>query len=136
MDKEAKRIQFRLLGLLGQGHNIIVHIRRLLGRTDEFRKLVGKLIPMNNRTRRNSQYKMLTILLNLRPVVEKYYADHEDFLVDDILSFQDQKKLCTIKDFLVPFSRATLTTKGDSTSIDSTLITIDILISTITSTSS
>jgi hypothetical protein len=64
----------------------------------------------------------------LRPAVEKYYQDHEDELEDDILSFQDWKKLYTIKDFLAPFSRATLFTKGDSTSIDSTLFTMDILI--------
>jgi hypothetical protein len=44
------------------------------------------------------------------------------------LSFADWKKLCTIKDFLAPFTWATLATKGDSTSIDSTLFTMDVLI--------
>ena len=46
----------------------------------------------------------------------------------DLLSFVDWKKLCTIKDFLAPFERATLSTKGDSISIDRTLFTMDILI--------
>ena len=71
---------------------------------------------------------MLVVLLNLRPAVEKYCQDYKDELKEDILSFQDQKKLCIIKDFLAPFTRATLFTKGDSTSIDCTLFTIDVLI--------
>ena len=71
---------------------------------------------------------MLVILLNLRLAVEKYYQDYKDKLKDDILTSKDWKKLRTIKDFLAPFSRATLFTKGDSSSLDSTLFTIDILI--------
>ena len=71
---------------------------------------------------------MLLILLNLRPIVEKYYIDYKEELEEDILSFVDWKKLYTIKDFLAPFSRATLFTKGDSTSIDRTLFTMDVLI--------
>ena len=86
------------------------------------------MILIDNCTRWNSWYDMLVVLLNLRPVVEKYCQDYEDELEDDILSFQDWKKLCTIKEFLAPFSRATLFTEGDSTSIDSTLFTMDILI--------
>jgi hypothetical protein len=64
----------------------------------------------------------------LRPAIEKYCIDYEDELEEDILSFQDWKKLRTIKDFLAPFSQATLFTEGDSTSIDSTLFTLDVLI--------
>jgi hypothetical protein len=60
--------------------------------------------------------------------VEKYCQDFEEDLEDDVLSFTDWKKLRTIKDFLAPFSRATLATEGDSTSIDRTLFTMDILI--------
>ena len=71
---------------------------------------------------------MLVVLVNLRPCIEKYCQNHEDELEDDILTFQDWKKLCTIKDFLAPFSRATLATEGDSVSIDRTLFTMDILI--------
>jgi hypothetical protein len=71
---------------------------------------------------------MLKVLLNLRLVVEKYCQDHKDELEEDILSFQEWKKLYTIKNFLAPFLQATLFTKGDSTSIDCTLFAIDILI--------
>jgi hypothetical protein len=71
---------------------------------------------------------MLLVLLNLRPAVEKYCQDYKEELKEDILSSKDWKKLCTIKDFLAPFARATLATKGDSTSLDSTLFMMDILI--------
>jgi hypothetical protein len=128
IDKEARRIKFRLLGPLGQAHNIVVHIRGSPGRIEEFKTLASRMIPMDNHIRWNSWYNMLVVLLNLRPCVEKYCQDHEDELEDDILTFQDWKKLRMIKDFLAPFSRATLFTEGDSTSIDRTLFTMDVLI--------
>ena len=71
---------------------------------------------------------MLLILLELKGMVEKYCKDYESELEEDLLSHVDWKKLCTIKDFLAPFSQATLFTKGDSVSINRTLFTIDILI--------
>jgi hypothetical protein len=61
-------------------------------------------------------------------VVKKYCQDHEDELKEDILSFQDWKKLHIIKDFLAPFTQATLFTEGDFTLIDHMLFTMDILI--------
>jgi hypothetical protein len=83
---------------------------------------------MDNRTRWNSWYDMLVVLHNVKPAVEKYCQDHKDELEEDILSYQDWKKLRTIKDFLQAFSRATLFTEGDSMSIDSTLFIMDVLI--------
>jgi hypothetical protein len=53
-DKVIMRAKFRLLRLLSQGHNIVIYIRRLNARTDYFRKLVKKIILMDNRTRWNS----------------------------------------------------------------------------------
>ena len=53
-DEEARRARFRLLGPLGKGHNIIVYIGGSPARIDIFRKLAGRLIPIDNRTRWNS----------------------------------------------------------------------------------
>ena len=58
------------------------------------------MILIDNRTRWNGWYDMLVVLHNVKPVVEKYCQDHEDELKEDILSYQDWKKLRTIKDFL------------------------------------
>jgi hypothetical protein len=124
---EAIRAQFRLMGPLGQAHNIVVHIRGSAGRTKEFRTLATRLIPMDNRTRWNSWYEMLRVLLDLRPAVERYCQNHEEELEEDILTPKDWKKLRTIKDFLGPFTRATLAAEG-STSLDSTLFMMDVLI--------
>ena len=71
---------------------------------------------------------MFHVLLNLRLAVEKYCSDYEDKLKEDLLSFADQKKLRTIRDFLAPFTRATLAAEGDFTSIDFTLFIMDVLI--------
>ena len=50
-DEEAKRARFRLLGPLGKGHNIIVYISRSLAYTEVFRKLIRRLILIDNRIR-------------------------------------------------------------------------------------
>jgi len=50
-DKKIKKARFRLLKSLGKGHNIVIHIDRSSARTDVFRKLIGKLILIDNRTR-------------------------------------------------------------------------------------
>jgi hypothetical protein len=67
----------------------VVHIRGSSVRTARFKELTGKIIPMDNRTRWNSWYEMLFILLNLRFAIEKYCSDYEDELEEDILNFVD-----------------------------------------------
>jgi hypothetical protein len=62
-DKEAKRAWFRLLGPLGQGHNIVVYIRGSSAYIKHFRTLARRMILMDNRTRWNSWHNMLLILL-------------------------------------------------------------------------
>jgi hypothetical protein len=57
--------------------------------TARFKQLTGRLIPMDNRTRWNSWYNILVVLLNLRPVVKKYYADYKEELKEDILNHLD-----------------------------------------------
>ena len=128
IDKEVRRAKFRLLGLLGQGHNIVVYIHRSPARTKVFKELAGRIILIDNRTRQNSQYTMLLIILRLKSEVEKYCDLYEGELQGDLLSREDQKKLKMIKDFLTPFTRATLATKGDNASINRTLFNIDILV--------
>ncbi len=50
-DKEIRRARFRLLKPLSQGYNIVVHINGSSARTNVFRKLAERLIPIDNRTR-------------------------------------------------------------------------------------
>jgi nitric oxide reductase activation protein len=88
-NEDMKKQQFRLLGPLSQGHNIVVYIRGSSARTARFKKLAGKIIPMDNRTRWNNWYEMFLILLNLRSAVKKYCSDYENELEKDILNFAD-----------------------------------------------
>jgi hypothetical protein len=50
-DEEVKKAKFRLLGPLSKAHNIVVYIRGPGGRVEYFRKLAGRIILMDNRTR-------------------------------------------------------------------------------------
>jgi len=51
--------------------------------------LVIRLILIDNRTRWNSWYKMLRVLLDLRPVVERYCQNYKEELEEDILTPKD-----------------------------------------------
>jgi hypothetical protein len=50
-DKEIKKAKFRLLKSLNKIHNIVIHIRNSDSRADYFRKLIKKMIPIDNRTK-------------------------------------------------------------------------------------
>jgi hypothetical protein len=50
-DENKKKQQFRLLGPLGQGYNIVVYIRGSPAKTARFKKFAGRIISINNRTR-------------------------------------------------------------------------------------
>ena len=53
-NKEVKKVKFRLLRPLSKAHNIVVYIRGLGSRAAYFRKLVGRIILIDNRIRWNS----------------------------------------------------------------------------------
>jgi hypothetical protein len=127
-DEEAKKIKFRLMGPLGQMHNIVIHIRGSTARIAEFLELASRMIPLDNRTRWNGWYLMLVVALELRPAIEKYCQNHESELEDDELTPEDWRRLRTIKDFLEPFQSGTLYTEGDCAAIDRVLFTMDVLI--------
>jgi hypothetical protein len=71
-DEEARKARFRLLGPLGQGHNIVAHIRGSPARTKVFKELAERMILIDNRTRWNSWYLMLLVMLDLKSQVKKY----------------------------------------------------------------
>jgi hypothetical protein len=50
-NEKITKAKFRFLGPFGQGHNIVVYIRELSVRTNHFRKLVKRMILIDNRTR-------------------------------------------------------------------------------------
>ena len=48
IDKEVKKVKFRLLGPLSKAHNIIVYIYSLGSYIEYFRKLIGRIILIDN----------------------------------------------------------------------------------------
>ncbi len=127
-NEEDQRAAFRVMGPLGKLHNIIIHIRSSAGRTKEFRDLAGRIIPLDNRTRWNSWFQMLTVADQKAGAIDTYTKNHFATLQVDYLSPEDWKRLRTIKEFLQPFHRATLETQGDHATIDSVLFTMDIIV--------
>ena len=81
---------------------------------------------MDNRTRWNSQYNLLEVLLKEKAYIDKYYKRFKHKLSKDLLDLANWKKLRTIDVFLQPFASGTLFTKGDF--INRTLFIIDVLI--------
>jgi hypothetical protein len=65
----------------------VVYIRSSPGRTEEWKELAGRMILMDNRTRWNSWFTMLKVLLKLEPYVTKYCINHGDKLKEDILTY-------------------------------------------------
>jgi hypothetical protein len=50
-NKKIKKAKFRLLKSLSKTHNIVIHIRNSDDRANYFRKLIEKMIPIDNRTK-------------------------------------------------------------------------------------
>ena len=114
--------------LLGQMHNIVIHICGSTAWIAEFLKLVSRMISLDNCTRWNSWDLMLAVALELWLAIEKYCQNYKSELEDDELTLEDWRQLCIIKDFLEPFQSATLYTEGDCAAIDQVLFTMDVLI--------
>jgi len=51
VDKEEKRVTFRVIGPLSKLYNIIIYIHSSASYTKEFKDLVERIIPLNNRIR-------------------------------------------------------------------------------------
>jgi len=105
-EKEKSNI-FRKLGALGKLYNITVHTRSLAGRIREFKSLVGRRIPLDNRTRWNSWYFMLSVAIEKESALDTYTKRNLDTLEKDYLSPKDWEALRTMKSFLQIFHQAT-----------------------------
>lgn len=120
------------MGVMGKVHNLVVHIRASPHRTKEFEALSGKSIPLDNRTRWNSWFRMLHVSLEARVLnaLRNYAEMHisqgtidkrDELLPSDIA-------LCrTIEQFLSIFESATLFLEGQQATIERVLEVIEII---------
>ncbi len=87
------------MGILGKLHNIIVHSRSSANRTKEFVSFAQRRIPLDNSTRWNSWYQMLSTALDKESAIDNYVKANFTSLEKDYLSPQDWKALRTISSF-------------------------------------
>jgi hypothetical protein len=127
-DIEEVKQKFRLLGPLGQLHNIIVDIRSSTNRTAEFLALATRMVPLDNRTRWNSWYNSLVVANKLAAAIDTYTKDHWTDLKDDFITPGDWTKLRMIEEFLEPFYTATLRLEGHKATLENVLFTMDVII--------
>jgi hypothetical protein len=119
--------QFRLLGPLGKLHNIVIHTRGSSSRTDRFKQLAKRMIPLDNRTRWNSWYYMLDVALQQEVAIDAYTKEHLPTLTKDYLLPEDWALLRELRELLHPFEQATLENQGKYARIDQVLLTMDSL---------
>ena len=125
---EKQRLAFRLLGPLSKLHNIVVYIRSSTLRTKEQLDLAKRILPLDNRTRQNSQYYLLRVANEKAGAIDIYTKTHFSILEDDFLTPSNQEQLRTIIEFFKLFEQTTKATEGDKVTLDIVLFIIDILI--------
>ncbi|EED13962.1 conserved hypothetical protein [Talaromyces stipitatus ATCC 10500] len=135
-DENGRNIR-DIMGPMGKLHNNVVHIRKSANRTTWFKDRAGKIIPLDNRTRWNSWFTMLSVALEdkVKAALQLYVEHYQDNISkDDILTTSEWVQLRSIHDFLQSFHEATLYLQGDRTTLERALESIDILQSIIQTT--
>ena len=67
----------------------MAYIRKSPAYIAEWMGLAKRMIPIDNRTRWNSWYKMLLILIKKMKYINKYYQNYKNNLIEDFLSYKD-----------------------------------------------
>jgi hypothetical protein len=98
------------MGPLGKLHNIVVYARSSPSRIRQFKDLAGRIIPLDNHTRWNSWYHMLSIAIKHGSAINTYTKAYFDTLEPKFLSLKDWEKLRTTSKFLNLSNQATLKT--------------------------
>ena len=83
--KKEKQAAFRAMGVLGKLHNIVVYSRSSAARTANFKNIVERMIPLDNRTRWNSWYLLLEAALKVEGKIGDFTKEHWEDLEKDAL---------------------------------------------------
>jgi hypothetical protein len=128
--KPRSKEGWRRMGALGKLHNIVVYIRggASTSKHQEFKDLAGRQVPLDNDTRWNSWYRMISVAIKLESTVDTFTKQHWTDLQADYLTPDDWAEIREIKRFLEVFHRATLSTEGYKGLIDKVLLSMDAII--------
>jgi hypothetical protein len=123
INDQKARDKFRQMGPIGKLHNITIHIRSSAGRTAEFVREAGRRVPLDNRTRWNSWFKMIEAACSLEKFVD-FYAKKQPDLRKDCLTPNDWEWIHTTRKFLQIFHDLTLENQGYDKDISEVLPTL------------
>jgi hypothetical protein len=120
------------MGVMGKIHNLVVHIRASTNRMNEFEAITGRSIPLDNRTRWNSWFRMLNVALETKVLnaLRNYTETHvAKGTIDkrDELSPSDIALCRAIEQFLSIFDSATLFLEGQQATIERVLEVMEII---------
>lgn len=88
-EEKEKSNTFRKLSVLGKLYNITVYTHSLAGYIREFKSLIGRRIPLNNCTRWNSWYFILSVVIKKESTLNTYTKRNLNTLKKDYLSLKD-----------------------------------------------
>ncbi|TKA63593.1 hypothetical protein B0A49_09385, partial [Cryomyces minteri] len=125
---KAEAAGWREIGPLGKIHNFAAFVRSSDALHQAFLTLASKTLGLDNDTRWNSWFRLLTKALELRSAINEFTAIHLSKLQDDALSFDDWRFLELTAQFPQPFHRVTKETEGDFATLDMALFTMDVLV--------
>lgn len=120
------------MGVMGKIHNLVVHIRASSNRLNEFEAITGSSIPLDNRMRWNSWFRMLSVALETKVLnaLRNYMETHvAKGTIDrrDELSPSDIALCRVIEQFLSIFDCATLFLEGQQATIERVLEAMEII---------
>jgi hypothetical protein len=118
---------WRSIGAMGKLHNIAVYIRSSTLLSDAWADLAGKALGIDNATRWNSWFELLTVALEKQGELMLLIQQHYEFLGDDVLTPTDWELLRMTAEFLQPFWQATQAQQKEWASLDQVLYNMDIL---------
>jgi hypothetical protein len=118
----------RKFGALGKIHNISAFSRSSPKRAAEFKSLLGRMIPLDNKTRWNSWFRLLDVAIQHESKIDEYVKANCEQLEKDSLDVRDWKVLRAIHKFLGPFNRGTMELQGRNPGIEKVLIVLDTLL--------
>jgi len=127
IDKEVAAQNWRNFGVLGKLHNLVIFSRASSSRFSDFKKKIGRAIPLDNDTRWNSWYTMIGTALDKKKELMCWIDDNYQHFPDDALSHADWQELKDIHEFLHPFFRVSKR-QGRESTLDEVLSHMDFLI--------
>ncbi|OWT42391.1 hypothetical protein VFPPC_18318 [Pochonia chlamydosporia 170] len=119
---------WRQISALRKIHHLAVWLRTSSIHSDQWDMRVGLRLGIDNDTRWNSWYKLLSNALRKKAEIRQFFLDFERELGDNILTISDWEFIERTQQFLQPFAAATLLGEGAGSNLSHTLMIMDALL--------